>query len=100
MSTNDDTPQVKMVTVTRYDVNLSLEDILTPLTQTAASLTQAQAAPGVAPAPAMDPTMVQQLQRLSDLASQLKDVVTQINAGRRDASWLPKASDASARAAT
>jgi hypothetical protein len=73
MSTND-TPQVIMIPVKRYDVVLTLDDILTPLTQTAASLNQA----GLIGA-AVDPEVAEHLQRFTDLVTQLKDVVNQIN---------------------
>lgn len=78
------TPQVTMVPVKRYDVALTLDDLLTPLTQTAskpaqagappADRTLAEAAPGAA-----NPELAQHLQTLSDLAGQLKDVVSKIN---------------------
>jgi hypothetical protein len=69
----DNTPQVTMVPVKRYDVSLTLDDILNPLTQTASRV--AQAAPGAA----LDPEVAQHLQTFSELVNQLKDVVTQIN---------------------
>jgi hypothetical protein len=71
MST-ESTPQVALVPVKRYDVNLTLDDLLTPLTQTAAKLTQA--GPGAAA-----PELAQHLQTLSDLAGQIKEVVGKIN---------------------
>jgi len=70
----DDTPQVIMVPVKRYDITLTLDDILTPLTQTASNLALA-AAPGAA----LDPEVVQHLQTFTSLVNQLKDVVSQIN---------------------
>ena len=73
MST-DDTPQVTMVPVKRYDVVLSMDDILTPLSQTTTHLNNA----GIVGA-ATDPEVAQLLQRFNDLVSQLKDVVNQIN---------------------
>jgi hypothetical protein len=80
MSTND-TPQIIMVPVKRYDVVLTLDDILTPLTQTAASLTTA----GML-GPGADPQIAQHLQQFTDLVTQLKDVVGRIN--QIDASLL------------
>jgi hypothetical protein len=73
MST-DDTPQVIMVPVKRYDVVLTLDDILTPLTQTAASLSAA----GMIGTDA-DPQVAEHLQRFTDLVTQLQDVVGRIN---------------------
>ena len=73
MSTPD-TPNVIMVPVKRYDINISLDQILTPLTQMSASLAQKTAAP----APGSD--LHQHVQQLSDIAHQLKDVVGRINA--------------------
>ena len=73
MSTND-TPQVTMVPVKRYDVTLTMDDILTPLTQTTTHLNTA----GIVGA-ATDPEVAQLLQKFNDLVSQLKDVVSQIN---------------------
>jgi hypothetical protein len=72
MST-DDKPPVVMVPVKRYDVTLELDDILTPLTQTAANLTQANVGA------ATDPTVAAHLQRFNDLVSQLKEVTSTIN---------------------
>jgi hypothetical protein len=80
MSTND-TPQIIMVPVKRYDVVLTLDDILTPLTQTAASLNAA----GMIGA-GVDPQIAQHLQEFTDLVTQLKDVVGRIN--QIDASLL------------
>lgn len=70
---SDPTPEVVQVPVTRYDVNLTLDDILTPLAQK-----------GVSPPPAgqgatTNPELAQHLQTLSTLAGQLKDVVGKIN---------------------
>jgi hypothetical protein len=73
MSTNDATPQIKMVSVKRYDINLTLDDILTPLTQTAAQVNTGRVGA------ALDPEVAQHLQTFTDLVSQLKDVVAQIN---------------------
>jgi hypothetical protein len=69
----ESTPQVALVPVKRYDVNLTLDDLLTPLTQTAARLTQA------GPGAAATPELAQHLQTLSDLAGQIKEVVGKIN---------------------
>jgi hypothetical protein len=71
MST-DDTPEVIMVEVKRYDVNLSLDDLITPLTQTVDNL---HAAGMVTP----DSEVAQHLQTFNDLVSQLKNVVGNIN---------------------
>jgi hypothetical protein len=68
-----DTPEVTMVAVTQHVVNVSLTDILTPLTQTAANLAQS-GHPAV-----QDPEIAQHLQNFADLVSQLQDVVTRIN---------------------
>jgi len=73
MSTSD-TPQVTMVQVKRYDINITLDDILTPLTQTAANLTQARVGA------ALDPEVAQHLQTFTELVTQLRDVVQKLNA--------------------
>ncbi|HET6376187.1 MAG TPA: hypothetical protein VFF88_09060 [Methylocella sp.] len=68
----NETPEVTMVPVKRYDVNLTLDDILTPLLDAASRLD-----------PAMPQDEVQQLEphlrRLSELARELKDVAAHIN---------------------
>ncbi|HEX3398694.1 MAG TPA: hypothetical protein VHT74_00065 [Acetobacteraceae bacterium] len=64
-----DAPKVVMVPVKRYDINLTLHDILTPLTQ------MAQAGQ----APSAGPDVQQHVQQLSDLAGQLRDVVNRLN---------------------
>jgi hypothetical protein len=83
MSTSDasDTPassfpgaQVIMVPVKRYDVTLTMDDIITPLTQTVANL--AAATPAAQPT---DPELAQHLQHFNDLVAELKDVVAHIN---------------------
>ena len=76
----EDTSQVVMVPVKRYDVNLTLEDLLTPLAEAASQ--QPQPGPGGAVAHAVTPSnpeLAQHMQTLSQLASQLKDVVSKIN---------------------
>ena len=73
MSTSD-TPQVTMVQVKRYDITITLDDILTPLTQTAANLTQGRVGA------ALDPEVAQHLQTFTDLVTQLRDVVQKLNA--------------------
>jgi hypothetical protein len=73
MSTSDaPTPQVQMVEVKRYDITLSLGDILAPLTQTVGSL---QAA-GMVTAGS---EVAQHLQTFNDLVTQLHEVVGHIN---------------------
>jgi hypothetical protein len=74
MATDDTTPQITMVPVKRYDINLTLDDILTPLTQTASRLNTT----GTVGA-ATDPAVAQHLQTFTDLVTQLKDVVARIN---------------------
>lgn len=86
MSTGE-TPPVIMVPVKKYDVNLTLDDILTPLTQTADHAAPPAAGAGpdevsrlaVTGSAAANPELAQHLQTLSQLASQLKDVVSKIN---------------------
>lgn len=69
----DDAEQVTMVTVTQHEVTLSLGDILTPLTQTAANLSRAGH-------PALqDPEIAAHLQNFTNLVTQLQDVVGRIN---------------------
>ena len=73
MSTSDTPgPQVQMVEVKRYDITLSLGDILAPLTQTVGNLQNA----GMVTA---DSEVAQHLQTFNDLVSQLHEVVGHIN---------------------
>ena len=51
------------IPVEKVEVNLTLEDILTPLTQTAAA----------------DPQIAEHMQQLNTTAAQLKDIVSRIN---------------------
>jgi hypothetical protein len=67
------TSQVVMVPVTKHEVSLALEDILTPLTQLH---TQAHIAALVGVHPELGP----HLQQVGTLASQLRDVISRINA--------------------
>jgi hypothetical protein len=69
----DQSPQVIMVPVKRYDVNLTLDDILTPLTQTSGHVARAPLGK------TLDPEVAQLLRKFTDLVTQLKDVVNQIN---------------------
>ena len=69
----DDSSQVTMVPVTRHEVTLSLTDILTPLTQTAANLAAA-GHPAV-----QDPELSQHLENFTSLVTQLQEVVGRIN---------------------
>ena len=62
-----------MVPVKRYDINLTLDDILTPLTQTGSHVARARQGK------ALDPETAQLLRKFTDLVTQLKDVVNQIN---------------------
>jgi hypothetical protein len=68
-----DPPQVVQVPVKRYDINLSLSDILQPLTQFASQ-------PRVVQAGQSTPSLLAHAQQLTDLASQLHDVVARLNA--------------------
>jgi hypothetical protein len=71
--TTEEAPNIIEVPVKRYDVNLTLDDILTPLMQM--SERQRQARTAAAPSPELD----QLLQQLGDLARQLKEVVNRVN---------------------
>jgi uncharacterized coiled-coil protein SlyX len=62
-----------MVPVKRYDVNLTLDDILTPL------MAKAGTSPQAGSGAAANPELAQHLQTLSALAGQLKDVISKIN---------------------
>lgn len=77
----EDSPEVVQVPVRRHDVNLTLEDIMTPLTQAGSMRVQAKAAE------ATDPRLTELLQKFSELAGQLKDVASQIN--QIDPTFLP-----------
>jgi hypothetical protein len=68
-----DPPQVVQVPVKRYDVNLSLTDILQPLMQFASQ-------PHVVQAGQALPSLAAHARQLTDLASQLHDVVASLNA--------------------
>jgi len=70
----DNAPQVVRVPVKRYDVNLTLDDILGPLSRLGP--VQAQARLAVA---APNPELDQLLQQFGDLVRQLQDVVGRIN---------------------
>jgi hypothetical protein len=73
MSTSDaPTPQVQMVEVKRYDITLSLGDILAPLTQTVGNLQAAGMVTAGSEA-------AQHLQTFNDLVTQLHEVVGHIN---------------------
>jgi ABC-type transporter Mla subunit MlaD len=73
MATDDTSAQITMVPVKRYDVNLTLDDILNPLTQTASNLNTGRVGA------ALDPEVAQHLQTFTDLVTQLRDVVARIN---------------------
>jgi len=68
----DDTPELIQVPVKRYDVNLTLDDILGPLMQLSTRRTQEVSATA-------SPELDQHLQQLSDLARQLQELVNRIN---------------------
>ena len=59
----ESTDDIVWIPVEKVEVNLTLEDILTPLTQTAAA----------------DPQMAEHMQQLNTTAAQLKDIVSRIN---------------------
>jgi len=61
-----------MVSVPKHEVNLALEDILTPLTQL-------HAQPHVTPLVAANPELAAHLQQVGTLANQLRDVISRIN---------------------
>lgn len=69
---DDETPEVTMVPVKRYDVNVTLDEILTPLVEM--SNRQVPTATG-----AQMTQLEPHLRRLSELARQLKEVVGEIN---------------------
>lgn len=69
----DDDGLTLWVDVPRHDVALTLEDILTPLTRTSDRLAAGD------PARGLDPQVVPQLARFSELAAQLREVAQQIS---------------------
>jgi hypothetical protein len=73
-----DTSKIIMIPVKRYDVKLTLDDLLAPLAKNADNLTKTRGNISAEVAP--------HLQKVSDLASQLHEVITQIN--RLDPSLL------------
>jgi hypothetical protein len=68
----NETPEVTLVPVKKYEINLTLDDILTPLTQINSRPIETGDA-------AAHPDLAAHLQRLSELASQLKEVVGAVN---------------------
>lgn len=64
---------VVWVDVPRHDVALTLEDLLVPLTRTSARMAAADAPYAV------DPQVLPQLARLSELAAQLREVAAQVD---------------------
>lgn len=68
-----DAPKVTMVPVKRYDIDLSIEDIMTPLT---AFVQQTHVGQVIA----SSPDMQQHAERLSGLAQQVLDVARRIEA--------------------
>jgi len=77
MST-EDRPNIVMVPVPRVEVTLTLDDILTPLIQTASQLAQAGQTQAEFRA-ALDPQVTQHLQRFTELVTELREVVQRIN---------------------
>jgi len=73
MATDPNSPDVIMVPVTRHDVVVKLEDIMTQLTQTGDHLIRARVST------AADPQVAKLLLKFTDLVRQLKDVVDEIN---------------------
>lgn len=69
----DDVPTIVQVPVKRYDVNLTLDDLLTPLIELSARRAQEKVAS------AEISEVDQHVQQLSDLARQLKEVISRIN---------------------
>lgn len=69
----DDAPEVILVPVKRYDINLTFDDILTPLTRTESHQ------PAARSVTTQRPELDQLLQQFADLARQLKDVIARIN---------------------
>jgi hypothetical protein len=69
----DESSGITMVPVKRYDISLSLEEILTPLAELAGRQGALLSGPEGAQ---LEP----HLRRLSELAGELKEVVRQINA--------------------
>jgi len=69
-----DTPRdVTMVPVKRYDISLSMDEILTPLAKTAGHLSRARMMP------AENEEAARLMQRFTELVNELKSVTEQIN---------------------
>jgi len=80
----DEAPEIVQVPVKRYDVNLTLDDLLTPLIELSARRAQEKVA-------SAEPSEIDQhVQQLSDLARQLKDVINRINAADPTVLAAPK----------
>lgn len=81
----DETPEVVEVPVKKFEVNITLEDLLTRMSEQAGAMAQTGGTANVqadvaAPVDASQQAeVVQHLQRLSDLAGQLRDAVSRIN---------------------
>ena len=89
-ASTDETPEVVEVPVKKFEVNITLDDLLTRMSEQAGRVAQARiAAAGqgevAARAAAAQPEggqpsdATQHLQRLSELAAQLRETVSQIN---------------------
>jgi hypothetical protein len=76
MSTQD-SPEVIEIQVTQHQLNLTLDDFLNPLIEKPRLFIQA--APGPSLLPDLHPDIAQHLQRISDLASELKAEIDLIN---------------------
>jgi hypothetical protein len=70
-----DTAKVVMVPVKRYDINLTLDDILTPLTKTVDNITSNITAKNLKIGADVAPHLL----KFHDLITQLHEVVTLIN---------------------
>lgn len=66
-------PDVVMIPVKRYDIELSIEDIIRPLTEFVSKVNVGQAI-------ASSPDMQQHAEKLSDLAQQVLEVANRIKA--------------------
>ena len=69
----DNSREVTMVPVKRYDVTLTLDEILTPLGRTSGHLAQARMLESA------DQRIPDLLERFTQLVAELNDVVSQIN---------------------
>ena len=69
---SDETPEVVVVPVRRFDINITLEDMLTRMSEQAGRMASPESGENLAP------EVVERLQRLSAVAGELRSELSQI----------------------